>query len=151
GNLLDQSRVGPAPPGRDTRRRMLREAAYVKFVDHRFGKRPPERDVPLPVVLARISDDALHRHGRVWAKPARGGSIVTIRNGHRHSLRIEEQLLGVESKAAVGREWPVSPVGIHLSGRKPGYEHVPVVIRAMSVLMERDDLGRPGAVAIFEQ
>src|SRR4026209_252586 len=72
GNLLDQPGVGAARGRRDTGALMLREAADVEFVDDRLDERRSEWRVSLPVVLARIDDDALHRDGGVVAGKACG-------------------------------------------------------------------------------
>ena len=73
-DLLDQAGVRAARLLADAGTRMAREAADVHLVDDGARGRPAQRHVALPVVGARIDDDALHRRRRVVARPRRAAS-----------------------------------------------------------------------------
>ena len=46
---------------------MARETAHVHLVNDGLRGGPAQRDVALPIVRARIDDDAFHRRGRIVA------------------------------------------------------------------------------------
>ena len=89
----------PRFAGSDAGIRIPREAGDVHFVDHRIDERPLERRVAFPVVLRRIDDDALHGAGRVVARRGRLAAVVFLGVGHGERVRIDQQLLGIESQA----------------------------------------------------
>ena len=139
GNLFNQPCIGPAPGGGDTGVGMSREAADVKLVDHRFGERPVQGDVSLPVILAGIGHHALHCHRRVVAWLACGRAVVLVGNRDGETIGVDEQLLGIESKRPFRRERSMRAIAIELAGPEARNKGVPVVIRPMRLRIERDD------------
>jgi hypothetical protein len=59
--------------------------------------------------------------------------------GDRKAVRIEQQLLAIESTTAPGFERSVCAGGVNLPGFEARYEDVPIVIRAIAVGIESDD------------
>src|SRR5215471_13122643 len=130
---------------------MSGEAADVQLVDDRVGERPVDRVVVLPVVPVRVGDDALHGGGEVRAWTRRGVAIVPGGNGDGTTVRIEEHLGGVEPQPARLIDWSVGAIAVYLAGTGLRHARVPVVRRAMSGRIERDDTRRLGRLLAVEQ
>ena len=112
----------------------------------------PQRPVALPVVGGGGGDHALHRSRAVVAGAARGVAVVAARRGHRQPVRVEEDLLRIESQAAFRRERTVRPVGVNLAGLQTGDQHVPVVIGTVLPRVEPNDArGRRRLHVVEEQ
>ena len=142
GDLLDEPCVGARLPRGDAGARVPREAAHVELVDHRLPPGALERRVPLPIVVARIGDHALHRRRGVVARSARGLAAVPVGHGDRQGVGVEQKLARVEAQAALGREGTVGSISVELARRDPGHEDVPVVVGAVDGRIQRHDPGR---------
>ena len=123
------------------------EAAHVKLVDDRLGEGPPERQIAFPVVTAGIGDDALHRGGRVVARPARGLAVVAVGNRDGEPVWIEKDLLAIEPETTFRRERSMRAVGINLARLEARDKGMPVVIGAVAFAIERDDRAGSAAAA----
>ena len=112
---------------------MTGEAADVQLVNDRLGVRPLERHIAFPVVAAGIGDDAFHGDRRVVAAPARGSARVGVGHRDRETIRIEQNLLAVESVTTFRLERSVRPIGVDLARPDTRYKDMPVVIGAVPV------------------
>ena len=151
GDLLDQSRVRAPRLLTDAGARVASESADVHLVDDGARRGPAQREVSLPVVRARIDDDALHRRRRVVAFASRGLAVVVLRDDHAPAVRVEQDLGGVEPQPALGVRRPFDPIAVDLSRPTPGHEHVPVVVGPVRRRIDPDYAGRGGVVPIEEQ
>ena len=149
GDLFDQAVVRARVL--DTRRGVLGETTHVHFIDHRFVERMLERCVALPVIVARIDDDALFRAGAVvlstlglFAGPVRPIDDLAC-------IRVQQDLVGVEAMPHVWSIGTIHSVGIDLPRGQAMHENVPIVERAMYSRVERDRMAGLGVVKAIEQ
>ena len=129
---------------------MAGKAAHVKLVDHGLGERALERQVAFPVIAAGIGHDTFHRRRRIVAGPARGFSIVVFGDRDGETIRVEKNLLAIEPKTAFRREWSMGAIAINLARLEVRDKDMPVVIGAVSVGIERDDLCRLCGILVIE-
>ena len=129
---------------------MAGEAAHMKLVDHGLGEGPLERQIPFPVIAAGIGHDTFHRHRRVVAGPACGSAVVGFGDRYGETIRIEKNLLAIEPKTTFRRQWPMGSVGINLARFEIRDKDMPVVIGAVPVSIERDDLCRLRGILVIE-
>jgi hypothetical protein len=63
-----------------------------------------------------------------------------FRDNHAASIRIEKNLVGIETKTAVRVEWTVHSISIKLSGLNAGHKNMPIVICAVGKRIETDHI-----------
>src|SRR5262249_55947439 len=81
-NLLNQTSIGAARLLTDSSVRVGGDPANVHFVDDGPGGRQSWRGVALPIIRARIDNNALHRRRGIVAFSPRRFTAVGLRNGH---------------------------------------------------------------------
>ena len=119
------------------------EALDVRLVDDRVRERGPRRPVALPVEGVVDHDRLGHRGGVVLVVGLEVGVLVAVGDVgqdvgvvlpvdgalDRLGVGVDQQLVGVEAVALVGRVGPVHAVAVALSGADPGQVAVPVSAR----------------------
>ena len=150
-DLLDKSCVRPSLTRRDAGTRMPGEASDVHLVNDGFSKRMPERCISFPVVSRWIGHHALHRVSGIRSGADCPLPVVLLWYRDREPIRIKEHFFAVEPTPAIGRERTLCAIGVHLSMPEAGNERVPVVVGAVPLRMERDDVRRLGRIAVIEQ
>jgi hypothetical protein len=113
---------------------MTSEATYMQLVYYGLDKWPLERQVALPVVGTRIGYDGFHRNCGVVST-----SAVSIRNGDRSTIGIQENLISIEAQSTLRLEWAQSSERIDLTRQQVRYEDMPVVIGTVLTGRQGDD------------
>ncbi len=149
-DLLHEAGVGAAQIGRHARPRIGGHPGQVRLIDHRLAPRPGERLVAIPVVVAGIGHDALHRGGHRVGHPGRD-TAVAAGHGDATPVRVEQDLVRVEAEAILGRPRPVRGVAVELAGHDTRDVRVPVLARPVDVRVEANDPGRDEVVGAIEE
>ena len=82
---------------------------------------------------------------------AGGLAGIVPRDDHAASIGIEQDLAGIEARAAGGVELPARPVAIKLARLYFRDEGVPIVIASAGRWIQRDHAGWPRIVLPFEE
>ena len=122
----------------DVARRAAREAADVRFVDDRFGERPAEMAVALPIEGV-VDDDALRRTDDAVFRRLKLA-------GERAGVRIDQPSLRVEALALGRVERAVGLVMVKLAGLEAGNEYAPNIAPTVGRRIELDQLYRLAVV-----
>ena len=149
-DLVDEARIRPAPPGCHARAGIGGEARDVGLVDDRVAERALDPLVALPVVVAPIDDDALHRD-RAVGRVAGVDPSVARRCRDRPPVWIEEHLRRVEPQAVVRRPRPVHAVAVQLAVTEARDVDVPVGTGPVADRVEDHDPCRDDVVDAVEQ
>src|SRR5947209_20239950 len=88
------------------------EPADMHLVDDRLRKGPTERRVPLPVIGARVPDDALQRRSGIVPRMPCGFPAARVRPGDAFPIRIQQYLVRIETQPSRGIEQSGDAVGI---------------------------------------
>ena len=121
---------------------MAGEAAHMQFVNYGLGEGPLEWQIAFPIIVAGIGHDAFHRHSCVVAGPACGSAVVGFWDRYGKTIRVEQNLLAIEPKTALRDERPMGAVTINLPRFYVRDKDMPVVVGAMLMRIERNDLCR---------
>ena len=146
-NLLDEPGVGAALGRRDARVWVPREPGHVHLVDHRIDKRPLERRVALPVVV-RADRPRRSSWRRPRCRPAPPPSRGRSSRCSPRPARTDRPAASRDRTAspAAGLFGPRNAVAVELPRSDARHEHVPVVVGAILLRVERDRLRRPRIV-----
>src|ERR1700677_3065597 len=85
-----------------------------------------ERSIILPVIGAKICDDALGGGSCIVPRPCGSIPLVILRRD-RPRIWVEKYLFRIETMAQFGSVWPTYPVAIQLPGPDSRQVHVPVM------------------------
>ena len=123
----------------------------VQLVDYGPGEGAFQRNVPLPVVSARICHHAFDGHGSVVTRLGCGRAAISSRNRHRTTIWIEEDLFPVEPEPAPRFTRAGHAVGVQLPRLDAGDEYVPIMVGAVQPGVECYDPGGAGVVDPIEK
>src|SRR5262249_27463867 len=127
------------------------EPADMHLVDDRLGKRPTEGYVALPIIAARVDDDAPQRRSSVVPWTSRGLSAATRGPGNAFPVRVEQCLAGVEAQSSLGIERSGDTVGVELACGAVWHECVPIMVGAVDPRVQINDPRRLWGVYVVEQ
>ena len=150
-DLLDHSRISPAPLRGDPGGRVPREPGDVHLVDHGRGKGPAQRRITLPIVFGGVDHDALHGGGSVLSPLACEVTAIGVRYDDGAPIGVYENLVWIETQAVRRIKRAAGTIGIHLPWADAGNEYVPVVVGAMCARIELDHARRTRGGRIIEQ
>jgi hypothetical protein len=151
-DLLDQARERAAGLLADAGAGVAGEAAHVHLVHDGLRGRPPQRGVAFPVVRSRIDHHALHRGRTVVTCRAGRGAIVAIRDRHATTIRVKQDLGGVEAHTVRRIPRALDAIAVDLAWRHARDEHVPVVVGAIGGRVDPDHpRGLRAVVDVIEQ
>ena len=102
--------------------------ANMHLVDDGLCERPPQRCIALPVVSAWVDHHAPQRGGGVVPRVPSSLPAATRRPGDAFPVRVEQQLVGVETKPPRRIERPGDAVAIDLARRDVGHKGVPIMV-----------------------
>src|SRR6516164_3349697 len=91
------------------------EPADMHLVNDRLGKRPTEGYVALPIITARVDDDAHQRRSSVVPRTSRGLSAAACGPGNALPVRVEQWLAGVVAECTLGIERSDATVGVDMA------------------------------------
>ena len=138
GNFFNQAHIGSRLVGVNPRARVCSKAAHMQLVNHRIAAWAFERLIPFPVVGIGIHNHTSHGHSTGLT----GLTAITRRHHQGQAIGIEEQILGIKA-LTVGRiPWAMHPVAIHLARTNPSHKTMPVVIGAVTLPLQHNNLGR---------
>src|SRR4029077_10441780 len=150
-NLLDQARKSTAFLRSDAGTWVAGEAAHMHFINDGLSRGFVERCVSLPVVSMRICDHAFNGHRGVIASHLGCVATVVLWNNNAASVRIDENLVRIETHSTQRIEGTVNAVTINLSGFHARYEYVPIVIRSVGRGIDRDHAVGPSIINAIKE
>jgi hypothetical protein len=130
---------------------MACESADMHFVDDGSLERPARGGIVLPIIRAGIDDHAFERGGGIIPRQARRLAAPDRRPRDALSVRVQQQLTGVETQAVRRVEKSVDAEPVDLTRRDAGNEDMPVVVGPVDPRVECDHARRPCVVNMIEQ
>jgi hypothetical protein len=121
---------------------MTGEAADMKFIIDGLGKRIPQGGIPLPIIIAQVGYDAFHGRGGVVPGKTSLRSVVTLGDRQGFSIRIQQDLPGIEAQSFSRVKRSGHPVAVDLPGAQTGDEDVPVKVGPVFGRVQGDNPGR---------
>src|SRR5579864_7486587 len=136
------------------------ESTYVRLIDHRIGGRMLGRSVRLPIEMV-VGEDAFRRGGRVIdggnAQINEGARRIIAPSGQEipvsdagdcSCIRIQKQLVWVETMALLRLVGSFDAIAIKLTRGNTSQPHMPDVTCAMACRIQINDLARRRIVSV---
>jgi hypothetical protein len=150
-NLVDDSEVCASMSVDNTGGWVAGKATHMHLVDDCVPKEPMYRSVTLPIEDGEIGHHTLHRDRGIVTRLARCSTTVVASDRDAFAVRIEQDLLAVESLTGCRIAWSVSTIAIELPMLDPRQEDMPIVRSSVSDGIESDRLRWTRIVRVIEQ
>jgi hypothetical protein len=116
--------------------RMPGEPGDMHLVDDGLCEGPTERRIALPVIRARIDDDALQDGGGVVSRLSRRLATATRRAGDAFPVGVQQDLVRVKAQPPRRIEGPRNAVAIELARGYIRDKRVSIMVRAIDTRVE---------------
>src|SRR5260370_20367024 len=128
------------------------EASDVHLVNNGSRGGPLEGSIALPIVRPGVDHDLLHRGAGIVALTLRCLAAIVLGDNDALSVWVQQNLGRVKTHAGGGIEAALGTVRVKLAGLHTGQKHMPVVMSAVSRLIDRNNACRVWIIfAIKEQ
>ena len=125
--------------------------ADMHLVDDRVSERPSQGRIVLPVVGGRINDHALQRRSGIVPWTMCGLPAAPGGPGNAFPIRVEQHLIGVETRSLRQVEGAVDTIGVDLARGDSGHQDMPIIVGPVDLWVEVDDAGWAWRVRVVEQ